>query len=183
MRNPDFVAEETGDKPARPSSYDLTRDVPAFRRQIRAAIFAFLQDVNVRDWEAAAERIAEDGGRRTDDGGRTADDGTAAAPQVAPLGDSIELAKKVAVRRLEERFAPYFEARERFRLDPAGRAAGHTHWVEENREAGELTVAQVLVDPEEANDWELVFAVDLNASRATQGVVLRLVGLRLIGAY
>jgi hypothetical protein len=32
MRNPDFVAEETGDKPARPSSYDLTRDVPAFRR-------------------------------------------------------------------------------------------------------------------------------------------------------
>ncbi len=189
MRNPDFVAEETGDKPARPSSYDLTRDVPAFRRQIRAAIFGFLQDVNVRDWEAAAERLAETGERRaetgkTEDGGPAAEVGKAEmAPVAAVLGESIELAKKVAVRQLEERFAPYFEARGRFRLDPAGRAAGHTHWVEENREANELTVAQVLVDPEEANDWELVFAVDLNASRAAQGVVLRLVELRPIGAY
>jgi hypothetical protein len=83
----------------------------------------------------------------------------------------------------EERFAPYFEARGRFRLDPVGRAAGHTHWVEENREAGELTVAQVLVDPEEQNDWELVFTVDLAASHAAQSVVLRLGELRPIGAY
>ena len=44
-------------------------------------------------------------------------------------------------------------------------------------------MAQVLVDPEEANDWELVFTVDLNASRAAQGVVLRLGELRPIGAY
>ena len=65
----------------------------------------------------------------------------------------------------------------------AGRAGGHTHWVEENREAGELTVAQVLVDPEEQNDWELVFTVDLAASRATQSAVVRLVELRPIGAY
>ena len=190
LRNPDFVAAEAGDKPARPSSYDLTRDVPAFRRQIRAAIFGFLQDVLVRDWDAAAERIAEtgdrkaetgkteDGRQRTDDGGQT----TEAVPVPAGLGESIELAKKVAARKLEERFAPYFEARGRFRLDPAGRAAGHTHWVEENRETGELMVAQVLVDPEEQNDWELVFTVDLNASRTVQNVVLRWDELRPVGA-
>ena len=188
LRNPDYVAAETGDKPARPSSYDLTRDVPAFRRQIRAAIFGFLQDVNGRDWEAAAERLAEDGRQGAGDGAPGVATDLAAgpsgvAPSVATLGDSIELAKKAAVRKLEALFAPYFGARGRFRLDPAGRAAGHTHWVEENREAGELTVAQVLVDPEEANDWELVFAVDLNASRAEQGVVLRLVELRPIGVY
>ena len=99
------------------------------------------------------------------------------------MGESIELAKKVAVRKLETLFVPYFEARGRFRLDPAGRATGHTHWVEENPETGELTVAQVLVDPEEANDWELVFTVDLNASRVAQGVVLRLGELRPIGVY
>jgi hypothetical protein len=178
MRNPDYVAEEVGDKPARPSSYDLTRDVPAFRRQIRAAIFAFLQDVNVRDWESAAEKVAF---TETSEQGRVPDAASAAA--VASLGDSIEAAKKAAVRKLEAMFAPYFEARGRFRLDPAGRAAGHTHWVEENREAGELIVAQVLVDPEEANDWELVVTVDLTASRASQGVVLRLGELRPIGAY
>ena len=197
LRNPDYVAEEAGDKPARPSSYDLTRDVPAFRRQIRAAIFGFLQDVNVRDWEAAAERLAtetgdrkaetgktEGGRQRTDGGGPTTEVGKAEiVPVPVALGDSIELAKKVAVRQLEALFAPYFEARGRFRLDPAGRAAGHTHWVEENRERGELTVAQVLVDPEDANDWELVFTVDLTASRAAQGVVLRLGELRPIGAY
>ncbi len=186
LRNPDFVAAEAGDKPARPSSYDLTRDVPAFRRQIRAAIFGFLQDVLVRDWDAAVERLADDGGQKTDDGRRRTEDGrqtTEAVAVPAGLGESIELAKKVAARKLEERFAPYFLVRGRFRLDPAGRAAGHTHWVEENRESGELTVAQVLVDPEEQNDWELVFTVDLNASRAAQGVVLRLVELRPIGAY
>ena len=182
LRNPDYVAAETGDKPARPSSYDLTRDVPAFRRQIRAAIFGFLQDVNVRDWEAAVERV-EAIGERLEDGGQKPESGTAAAPQVASLGESLEAAKKAAVRQLEAMFAPYFEARGRFRLDPAGRAAGHTHWVEENRESGELTVAQVLVDPEDANDWELVFSVDLAASRAAQGVVLRLASLQPIGAY
>ena len=104
-------------------------------------------------------------------------------PVPVALGDSIELAKKVAVRQLETLFAPYFEARGRFRLDPAGRATGHTHWVEENRDRDELTVAQVLVDPEEQKDWELVFVVDLNASRAAQAVALRLVELRPIGAY
>jgi len=187
MRNPDFVAEELGDKPARPSSYDLTRDAPAFRRQIRATIFAFLQDVNVRDWEAAAERLAEEPRRKAKgerlEGGAAEAGKADIAPLAAALGESIELAKKVAVRKLETLFAPYFEARGRFRLDPAGRATGHTHWVEENRETGELTVAQVLVDPEEANDWELIFTVDLNASRVAQGVVLRLDGLRPIGAY
>ncbi len=165
LRNPDYVAEEVGDKPARPSSYDLTRDVPAFRRQIRAAIFAFLQDVLVRDWEAALDKVETGDGKLPE----TGKDGTERAGLTA--------------RQLEDLWAPYFEARGRFRLDPAGRALGHTHWVEENRETGELTVAQVLIDPEEQNDWELKFTVLLAESRAAQSVVLRFGGLGPVGAY
>jgi len=59
---------------------------------------------------------------------------------------------------------------------------GHTHWVEENRAAGEWTVAQVLVDPEELNDWEVGFTVDLNASRAENRAVVRGAIIRPAGA-
>ncbi len=58
MRNPEFVAAETTDKPARPTSFDITRDQAAFRRLVRTAILGFLQDVAARDWENAASRLA-----------------------------------------------------------------------------------------------------------------------------
>ncbi|MBK8477530.1 MAG: DUF3516 domain-containing protein [Opitutaceae bacterium] len=235
MRNPDFVTAETADKPARPASYDLTRDVPGFRRLIRAAIFAILQDALVRDWEGAAgkvevgngeaEGLKAEGGRLQPAGGslKTAVDGpgveegaleeaaddapsaeegesiTAGGPLTSDLvhsttaNDSSASAHSLdsafirpsatPARRLEDLFAPYFEARGRFRLDPAGRASGHTHWVEEGRETGEWIVAQVLVDPEELNDWELVVAVKLAESRAENRAVLRLVALRPVGEY
>jgi len=40
----------------------------------------------------------------------------------------------------------------------------------------------VLVDPEEANDWEARFTVDINASRASGRVVLALGSVAPIGA-
>src|SRR5690606_29663194 len=123
----------TGDddwKPARPAAYDITRDEKAFRRLVRTTIFGFLQDVVLRDWIAAAERLSETTG----------------------IGIPSE------AKRIEESFNRYFEARGRFRLDPAGRAAANTHW-NEDRATRELTVSQVLVDAEDANDWEAVFSV------------------------
>ncbi|MBI3886194.1 MAG: DUF3516 domain-containing protein, partial [Opitutae bacterium] len=66
----------------------------------------------------------------------------------------------------------YFEQRGRFRLDPEGRAAKHTHW-EEDRDAGELHVFQMLIDTEGANDWDAQFTVLLPPSRAENRVVLR----------
>jgi hypothetical protein len=46
---------------------------------------------------------------------------------------------------------------------------------------GELEVAQVLVDAEGANDWEVVFGVAMAASRAENRAVVRLVAVRAIG--
>lgn len=151
MKDPNWVTEETsGEKPARPSSFDITRDRAVFRRLVRVEILLWLQ--GVAQWNT---------------GGR------------APLISDDE-----ADRQLERdyrTFEAYFAARGRFRLDPEGRSAKHTHWLEDIA-PDELVVAQVLVDPDGGNDWEALFAVPLNASRAENRAVVRFHGVRPIGA-
>jgi superfamily II RNA helicase len=155
MRNPDFVAAElAADKPARPSNFDITRDVSSFQRLVRTAILGFLQDVAARSWDAALDRLASSG----------------------LSDDPDDPARKAAARKLEDAFAPYFDARTRFRLDPEGRAAKHTHF--ESLDDTPLNarsvwpVAQVLADPESLNDWEATFTIDLSASRTENRPVL-----------
>jgi hypothetical protein len=155
LRNPEFVAEESAGKPARPQTFDLTRDGPSFRRLVRTAVLAFLQDVAARDAEAAAGRLG-----------------------LAP--DQPETEHPQEVRRVEDAFRPYFEARGRFRLDPEGRSAQHHHVTEEGNV---WTVAQVLVDPEGMNDWEASFTIDLAACRQAARVVLQFDGVAPIGEW
>lgn len=151
LRNPEFAAAEAADKPARPSTFDVTRDRAAFTRLVRTAVLGFLQDAAARDWEACAARVGAEG-----------------AEAVA-----------AEARRIERCFAAHFEARGRLRLDPEGRSAKHTHLDED---AAHWRVAQVLVDVEEANDWEATFRVDLAASRAANAVVLAFVSAHPIGS-
>lgn len=161
MRNPDYIAAEIAgaDKPARPASFDLTRDDAAFRRLVRIAIFGFLQDVAARDWESAAARLA------TGEAGGSTPEGTPMSPEA---------------RRIEAAFAGYFDARGRFQLDPEGRAARHTHW-DEAGTAGEWRVAQVLIDPQEQNDWEARFIVPLAEARTQNRAVVRFESVAAIG--
>jgi superfamily II RNA helicase len=156
LRDPEFVGAETPDKPARPSTFDLTRDAGAFRRLVRTTIFGFLQDVAARDWESAVSRL------RTGETVLPAD-GDPATPEA---------------RRTEVDFAAFFDARGRFRLDPEGRSAKYTH-VEEDR--AEWRIAQVLIDPEEANDWEAQFTVSLAGSRAQNRAVMTFDGVHPVG--
>jgi superfamily II RNA helicase len=162
LRNPEFIAAdaaESADKPARPASFDVTRDGAAFRRLVRTTLFGFLQDVAARDWESAAARLA------------TGEAGSAA--EGAPLS--------AEARRIEAAFRAYFDARGRFRLDPEGRSAKHTHWSEDAPGSPEWQVAQVLVDPADQNDWEARFTVSIAASRAENRAVLRFNGTAPIG--
>ncbi len=160
LRNPDFVAAEmAADKPARPATFDLTRDAAAFRRLVRTAIFGFLQDVATRDWASAASRLVT---------------GEAAAPADGEPASA-------EARRIAAAFEPYFDTRGRFRLDPEGRAAKHTHW-DEDRESGEWSVAQMLIDPDEHNDWESRFVVSLAGSRTENRAVVRFEGVAPVGA-
>lgn len=150
LRNPDFIAADTTDKPARPASFDVTRDRAAFTRLVRTAVLGFLQDAAARDWEACAGRL-----------------GGVGADTVA-----------TEARRIERAFTAYAEARGRFRLDPEGRSAKHTHLADEG---AAWRLAQVLVDVEEANDWEATFTVDLPASRTANAVVLGFNSVHPIG--
>ncbi|PTX94565.1 DEAD/DEAH box helicase [Opitutus sp. ER46] len=157
LRNPEFVAAETADKPARPTTFDVTRDTQAFRRLVRTAILGFLQDVAAREWESANSRLVH---------------GT-----VAEVGSDV---LSPEARALEQGFKTYFEARGRFRLDPEGRAGKHTHW-ETDAAAGTWRVAQVLIDAEAQNDWEVRFTVSLARSRDENRAVVTFDGLAPIG--
>ncbi len=166
LKNPDFIAAATSDadKPARPASFDITRDAPAFRRLVRTAIFGFLQDVAAREFDSALSRL------------RT---GEAAAP-----ADNDPISPDA--RKLEAVFAAYFDARTRFRLDPEGRSAKHTHWSAENEAPAadggkQWLAAQVLIDAEEQNDWEATFTISLAESRAQNRAVLSFSGVGPIG--
>jgi len=162
LRNPDYVAAELADdKPTRPSSYDITRDAAGFRRLVRTAIFGFLQEVAARDWESAASRLAT---------------GEALAESEGVMSPEA--------KRIEKAFGAYFDAHGRFRLDPEGRAGKHTHFAEE-RDADDVlswTVAQVLVDKDELNDWEARFTVLLAESREQARAVVRFESVAVIGA-
>ncbi len=156
LRNPDFVAADATDKPAQPASFDITRDDAAFRRLVRTTILGFLQDVAARDYEAARIRLL---------------------PENAPSSD--EMAALAETRRIEKQFVPYFDARTRFRLDPEGRSAKHTHIAEDGPT---WSVAQVLLDVEEQNDWEARFTVSLEKSRAENRAVLEFRDVSPVGA-
>jgi hypothetical protein len=164
LRNPDYVAEELAtDKPARPQSFDITRDAVGFRRLVRTAIFGFLQEVVAGEWESAVSRLA--------------------TGEATVAGDN-ELMSPEA-KRLEKIFLGYGAARGRFRLDPEGRSAKHTYFANADGEAlgegggsaavAEWAVAQVLVDGEALNDWEARFSVSLVESRAQARAVVRFV--------
>jgi len=171
LRNPDFVATpDATDKPARPTTFDITRDQPAFRRLIRTAVLGFLQDIAARDFENAAARLAAEIPSANSQTPKEADEVPSNKAQV-PSDSS---------RRLESAFSPYFTARDRFRLDPEGRSVKHTHWSDDNP-PNQLTVSQVLIDPADQNDWEATFTIDLAASRTENRVVFRIDGVQPIG--
>jgi hypothetical protein len=77
---------------------------------------------------------------------------------------------------LEQAIGPFFSERSRLRLDPEARNARHTYFQTDPSPAC-WRVQQMLLDPEEFNDWVSEFSVDLQASRSSG--IPRLTLLRL----
>ena len=77
---------------------------------------------------------------------------------------------------LEADLASYFDGHEGIRLDPEAR---NRRWtlVEDGDGDRELKVEQVLIDPQENNDWSVRFRIDLAASDEAGSVVMCLEGL------
>ena len=77
---------------------------------------------------------------------------------------------------LAEALVPFFAEKTRLRLDPEARNARHTYF-EPGESPAHWKLQQMLLDPEESNDWVAEFSVDLQASRAAGAPSLSLVRL------
>ena len=91
-----------------------------------------------------------------------------------PTGQRPVLPESVwTAERLAQLMEAYLAEHERLCLDPNARNLRHTY-VTPSEDKKTWRVQQMLVDPEEHNDWVAEFEVDLVASRASGEPVLRL---------
>ena len=75
--------------------------------------------------------------------------------------------------RLRQAVETYYVEHERICLDPNARNQRHTYVIS-SEDKSYWRVQQVLVDPDEHNDWMAEFLVDLGQSRVLKEPVLRL---------
>ncbi|HZV37042.1 MAG TPA: DUF3516 domain-containing protein [Verrucomicrobiae bacterium] len=164
LRDPDYRprAETKEIRPpgAEEAAADITRDAKAFTAAIRNRIFTFLRGLINRDYEQAL--VAAGWGEN--------------ASAEAPREPSEESQPAWTAARLQSTMQAYLAEHEHLCLDPNARNARHTY-VTVSEDKKFWRVQQMLVDPEEANDWVAEFNVDLAASRAKGEPVLRLVKL------
>ena len=165
MRDPNYQraeAKEVRPPGAEEAARDITRDTKAFTAAIRNRIFTFLRGVVNQDYEMALEQM-----RSVERGARNEDQSllTSAATE------------EWNVERLRQAVDAYHVEHRSICLDPNARNLRHTYVLpSENNKT--WRVQQVLVDPEEHNDWIAEFEADLASSRAAEEPVLRLLGIR-----
>ena len=149
MRDPDYQradAKEVRPPGAGEAAADITRDVKAFTAAIRQRVFTFLRGLVNGDFEQALTQIA--------------------SPQ-DPDGQPW------TPERLRQALDAYHVDHRHLCLDPNARNVRHTYVVP-SEDKRSWRVQQMLVDPDEHNDWVAEFEVDLAASRAASEPALRL---------
>ena len=92
-----------------------------------------------------------------------------------PRAAALLLPGDWTAERLEARFAAFFEEHAALRVDPAARAPKNTRIV--SREDGIWRIEQILLDPEDANDWALRLQMDVARAREEGQAVLELVDI------
>jgi superfamily II RNA helicase len=149
MRDPSYQRAET--KEVRPpgaeeAEQDITRDTKGFTAAIRNRVFSFLRGLVNADYEQALTYLS--------------------SPQ-DPDGQPW------TATRLSALLDAYYAEHERICLDPNARNVRHTY-VLPAEDKKTWRVQQMLVDPEEHNDWVAEFEVDLVESRKAAGPVIKL---------
>ena len=196
MRDPNFQRAET--KEVRPpgaeeAAQDITRDTKAFTAAIRNLIFVFLRGLVIADYEVALASLSE--GRVPRDPKIDSTVQSQGLAELAPPKDvggadlpvSQDARQRVptdaegqpwTAERLRAAMEAYELEHERICLDPNARNTRHTYVVP-SEDKKSWRVQQMLVDPEEANDWVAEFEVDLAQSRTLGEPFLQ---LRRIGS-
>jgi hypothetical protein len=150
MRDPNYrprsEAKEVRPPGAEEADKDITRDKKAFTSTIRNRIFSFLRGMVVRDYEQALSHL-----------------------------DSLEQpgGEPWTPERLRQAHEDYHADHEYICLDPNARNVRHTYVVP-SEDKKHWRVQQMLVDPEEFNDWVAEFEIDLEQSRSAGEPFIRL---------
>jgi superfamily II RNA helicase len=151
MRDPNYVPRSAQGKELRPpgaeeAERDITRDTKGFTAAIRTRIFSFLRGLVIADYEGALANLAypEDPENRV----WTAD-------------------------RLRPCMEEYLKDHDHLCLDPNARNIRHTYVIP-SEDKRSWRVQQMLVDPDEHNDWVAEFEIDLAESRKRNEPALRL---------
>jgi hypothetical protein len=149
MRDPNY--RPGGTKEIRPpgaeeAAQDVTRDTRTFTAAIRNRIFTFLRGLVIEDYEAALANLSS-------------------------LQDTE--GQPWTAARLQQLMDAYDAEHDHLCLDPNARNVRHTYVLPAEAKKS-WRVQQMLVDPDEHNDWVAEFEVDLAASRQQNDPVLRL---------
>ena len=150
MRDPNYQpraeAKEVRPPGAEEADRDITRDTKGFTAAIRTRIFTFLRAMVIGDYEQALASLP--------------------SPE-QPEGEPW------TAKRLEQAMESYYAGHQRLCLDPNARNMRHTY-VTPAEDKRSWRVQQMLVDPEEFNDWVAEFEVNLAESRQAGEPVPRL---------
>jgi hypothetical protein len=178
MRDPNYQRAEV--KELRPpgaeeAAADITRDTKGFTAAIRNRIFVFLRGMVIRDFEAAlgALRQGETGKGREEENEKPRDSETNVVADSRIPGVAVSTAGDWTPERLRQALEAYEAEHKYLCLDPNARNVRHTYIVP-SEDKKTWRVQQMLVDPEEHNDWVAEFEVDLIASRKVGEPVLKL---------
>ena len=140
MRDPSY--QPIVEKEVRPpggveAAADITRDTRAFSAAIRNRIFSFLRGLINRDFEQA----------------------------LGNLSSTLDAERNSwTAERFQEILDAYHVEHDRICLDPNARNLRNTY-VQLADDKRALRVQQMLIDPDEHNDWRAEFEVDLVESR------------------
>ncbi len=179
MRDPNFQraeAQEARPPGAEEAARDITRDPKAFTAAIRNRIFTFLRGVVNQDYEAALESLGESSSSR----GNEAQTPSAVIAEDQSLLTSAATSEAWNAVRLRKAIDDYHAGHQYICLDPNARNLRHTYVIA-SEDKKTWRVQQVLVDPEEHNDWMVEFDVDLVSSKAAEEPVLQLRRVGVIG--
>jgi hypothetical protein len=174
LRNPSYQRAES--KEVRPSgaeeaAADITRDTKAFTAAIRNRIFTFLRGLVIGDYESALAVLTETAKQGAGSPMETATEATVAGSPTRPLADSP--GEAWTADRLAKLMDDYLAGHKQLLLTPSARNLRHTY-VTPAEDKQTWRVQQMLVDPEEHNDWVAEFRVDLAESREAGEPALRL---------